>query len=535
MRDCVGSALHFLLSSLEPCLQVRFTAKGSNNASPSVGSDHTASKTCTFACGAKSVDPDPADDKRLKIRWAYDPQDPKLARGDGMNCWYCERAWCRIAHKEPDRDREKFKGDMGKDMAKKKMFMDERGKVVQRAKAADSKPKRRRGTASGHKRVAVRTQRYSNCELQRPDDLFWKLNRYKRRFGSPYAPKNKKLGHYISICEGIKGVIVPGDDGEMPFKIRRTQGTRLEKDKEEDCGSDSDDSELADDKFDDLVKQTDARYAELAQGAMNDLLKDFEMTADDTEKEKKRQEVANRKRKSRKKKQTDKDADAKKVQQKKNMFRAADSADSSEEDSDDAPKKKPKAPTSAKSGGANANAPPKSKKGSVSESLVVAGVALGSKKKSEEDDGSGSGDNEDGEPRGKGRPNKDCRNVAESIWVSFLKADETSAFFGPKSDVQRRMLGRWISKIGQKEISAKGDRVSYEIGKKKLQLMDQAIALHRKWQQRSGDMTKIYVEYNEAWQLLVSFAVAEPVVEFRCPFMQHECLQVKVAGYLEAP
>jgi len=66
------------------------------------------SKTCSFHCGSKSTDKDPADDSRLAIRWGYDTFDgpPNLI---GTNCWYCERAWMQISHLQVDRDREKFK------------------------------------------------------------------------------------------------------------------------------------------------------------------------------------------------------------------------------------------------------------------------------------------------------------------------------------------------------------------------------------------------------------------------------------------
>ena len=57
-------------------------------------------------------------------------------------------------------------------------------------------------------RIAVRTSKYQDTFLARPDDAFWPVARYKAKFGSPLLPKNKKLNHVTAICDGIKDVIV---------------------------------------------------------------------------------------------------------------------------------------------------------------------------------------------------------------------------------------------------------------------------------------------------------------------------------------
>eukprot|EP00973_Karenia_brevis_P001305 177924-Karenia_brevis.AAC.1 len=67
--------------------------------------------------------------------------------------------------------------------------------------------------------VAVKTQKYKDCELLKPEDPFWPLARYKRKFGNPMSHTNRKLGHKVATVNGHKGVIVPGDDGVGPWKI----------------------------------------------------------------------------------------------------------------------------------------------------------------------------------------------------------------------------------------------------------------------------------------------------------------------------
>ena len=107
------------------------------------------------------------------------------------------------------------------------------------------------------------------------------MARYKAKFGSPLLPKNKQLNHVATICDGIKGVIVPGDDGCGPFKIKNRSGIRIERLEKEDLGSGSDDDELADVKFADLRESHTKTYQQLAVGAMGSLLNDFAMDSDE--------------------------------------------------------------------------------------------------------------------------------------------------------------------------------------------------------------------------------------------------------------
>ena len=241
------------------------------------------SKTCSFHCGSKSTDKDPADDSRLAIRWGYDTFDgpPNLI---GTNCWYCERAWMQISHLQVDRDREKFKKLKGKDGDVNSKFKHRRDRVVEGVKKRILKGQSASSSA-GVKKVAVRTQKFSTSFVERPDDWFWPMHRYRKRFGSPNLPKNKSLGHVQSMINGDKGVVVPGDDGIGPFRLKHQDGST----------SFDSDPEVGDQKFQDLRGAQVQSYKDLAQGVMHDVLMDFAMDSDDIRQEEEKYKAGARK------------------------------------------------------------------------------------------------------------------------------------------------------------------------------------------------------------------------------------------------
>ncbi len=88
----------------------------------------------------------------------------------------------------------------------------------------------------GLRRVSVVQSKFKESSLIRPDDLFMPMGRYRKKYGSPSLPKNKKAGHRKARVDGVKGVVIPGDDGECAWRIRNTSGVRLMLDKDQ-CGS----------------------------------------------------------------------------------------------------------------------------------------------------------------------------------------------------------------------------------------------------------------------------------------------------------
>ncbi len=70
------------------------------------------------------------------------------------------------------------------------------------------------------------------------------------------------------MVDGLKGVIVPGDDGEMPFQLEHRQGTRIEKKTTEDVSEEED----ANAAYATLRNQLDADRKEVAVGAMKSVM-----------------------------------------------------------------------------------------------------------------------------------------------------------------------------------------------------------------------------------------------------------------------
>eukprot|EP00959_Pyramimonas_sp_CCMP1952_P166629 3482653-Pyramimonas_sp.AAC.1 len=65
-----------------------------------------------------------------------------------------------------------------------------------------------------------------------PEDLFYPMQRYTKLFGDPRSKENKDKGHKVSEKYGTIGVVVPGDDGIMPFRIQRSRGSKIRKEEE---------------------------------------------------------------------------------------------------------------------------------------------------------------------------------------------------------------------------------------------------------------------------------------------------------------
>jgi len=187
--------------------------------------------------------------------------------------------------------REKFKKLKGKDGDVNSKFKHRRDRVVEGVKKRILKGQSASSSA-GVKKVAVRTQKFSTSFVEKPDDWFWPMHRYRKRFGRPNLPKNKSLGHVQSMINGDKGVVVPGDDGIGPFRLKHQDGSTIQEDCEESCDSDP---EVADEKFQDLRSAQVQSYKDIAQGVMHDVLMDFAMDSDDIRQEEEKYKAGARK------------------------------------------------------------------------------------------------------------------------------------------------------------------------------------------------------------------------------------------------
>ena len=92
--------------------------------------------------------------------------------------------------------------------------------------------------------------------------------------------EQKRLRHRKTTLGGLKGVLVPGDDGEMPFDLERRSGVWNEYDREESVGSSGWEEDIAATKFVNLTAKQNLLHAEAAQGAMQSVLAEFALDAE---------------------------------------------------------------------------------------------------------------------------------------------------------------------------------------------------------------------------------------------------------------
>ena len=106
---------------------------------------------------------------------------------------------------------------------------------------------------------------------------FWLIKRYEKRFGHMSRAEQKRLKHRKTTLDGLKGVLVPGDDGDVPFDLERRSRVRNEYDREESVGSSGGEEDIAASKFENLTTTQNLLHAEAAQGAMQSILAEFEL------------------------------------------------------------------------------------------------------------------------------------------------------------------------------------------------------------------------------------------------------------------
>ena len=139
------------------------------------------------------------------------------------------------------------------------------------------------GDKKGFRKRAVKSSKYKTP-----------IKRYRKKFGNPNDPKNRALGHVRSRIDGHLGVVVPGVDGETPWKLSKKTGIKIEKDEEESLGSND---SAASEKFEDLAKDMNQAYQQIAVGAVSSLLDSFALTEEQRAQECQKQKFRTKKKK----------------------------------------------------------------------------------------------------------------------------------------------------------------------------------------------------------------------------------------------
>ena len=288
--------------------------------------------------------------------------------------------------------------------------------------------------------VRVQNSQYQDSALRRPDDNFLPMKAYKSLYGSVDLPANKKLGHKRAKVHGVKGVVMPGDDGKTPWKVEYRQGTNISKIDEEDCGSTNGSESGAEDKFQALCKRENEGRKEVAVGAMLSILE--ACGAPPTEEEQARMKARAVLRKKQRAKAKANNTHAKKRRHTTGCYLAG--SEDETESSEPAVKRKC---TKSAARGSNETTPVASPLEKPDcQDRKEPGTGSSRKKNgiggAEIDDLDGCGPQalsfedefEDKGEKGRGAPKKDSRHIAEAQWGRFVVATEDiSALAGPCS------------------------------------------------------------------------------------------------------
>ncbi len=147
--------------------------------------------------------------------------------------------------------------------------------------------------------MSVKEKQFISRSIEKPDDLFYPMALYIKKFGNPRDKRLAALGHKKYRADGTLGVIVPGNK-EVPWTLKNVSGNTIEMEKEEDVGSSDGGEQIAQERFQALLRKDLKEYRDLAQGAVEDVLNELAMGDEESAKY-----AADRKKKNCKRKATD--------------------------------------------------------------------------------------------------------------------------------------------------------------------------------------------------------------------------------------
>ena len=517
-RSCCSVATY--VRNFHPCLKSSHVTQVRLHVKTGGGGNVPPIKSCEFLCGVKQDTPDPIN-PAVAMRWQRDPEDVNERNGIGSNCYYCERAWYDVCM-EYDRDKNACQNVLKKEVSKLQEWRANRHKRIEGMKArklkgGESAPRKRQ---DGVKHVAVKNKTSKDLCLIRPDDDFWPLQRYRTKFGDPHSAENRRLKHKICTIDNIKGVAVPGDNADQPFKLRRQTIQSHQIEKEEDVGSSDGDQEVAEAKFKSACDLQDTKYQSMVQGAYASVLAECALepgvVAEKTKKIKK------------KKKKATKDTVATPKRYTFSSLQGSDDESDDDAASDDIAigSKKTAARQTQRGNKKGAGVAVKTPDRALASGDRQAGVA-GEAIVACDADIEGGGDDES---RSKGRPSKNAQTIATQYWNHFGRGELDTHFYGDRSIVLRRLLNRWYTQGRTKSLN--DDSEDLGVALKRLQVMELAISTVSNWRTKCSFDTGVS-KFEADIALLRTVCSQEPCVEPKSSYLWNLYFDVHASRCLD--
>ena len=439
-----------------------------------------ANKECSFLCGKCSNDADECEDGQ-PLKWAYPPYPDGSVQGD--NDWYCDRVYkSQFSHLH---GRKEMKRKLATDKSFHDAFLAARSHFVAQRKDGS---KCIRAGAAKQRLEHVQAQ---EDKLMKPADDFYPLERYLDQFGDPR--KNRKRGHTVTVVQGVKGVLVPGDDGKQPWKLQRSYNSSVVKTDTVDSGESVDSDGQVDNKYDDLVKDRDAAHQASSTGMIAAL---FNQVAEEYSKPPAASFAKGATAPTTPVKCAASSSPDSVARRRRRILRC---------NSSDPPE------------------PRSTKRGKGQSSVKKAAHATRAAVPEAAPPGRGS---EGGDAARKGRPPKDIVKASQELVSSFSIADENSIFYGDRQGVQLRSLSRLIAGISAKASNSK----EFEIMRKQLQTVETCMKLHRGWSICKAPHAAN--EFIAKWNSMQAFLRTPPEVSeaFCGRFMQQVRLEALVTA-----
>jgi hypothetical protein len=331
------------------------------------------------------------------------------------------------------------------------------------------------------------------------------------KFGHPSG--NKKRGHKVTKLNGIKGVLVPCDGSQGPWKvIRSVAGTISKQDKHETgSGSDEADPDDIDSKFKDMIQEDQSAYDSTCVGVVASILAQCSKEADSKDEAPRSGNSKGHPSAAQAASSSSKDIDLSARKRRSSWISSG---------SEDEGRHRKGIKGSKGSGAAPKKAAVRAAQGSTGHASGTAPSATQASQPEKEKSGSLTGK--------AGRPEKVIEAIASEHIYKFRMADESSLYFGEGQPAQLRSISRYIVTVSSKVLSAPADKEEeLTMAKKQLQVVEAGMKVHVQWLGRKARGQAV-LNFNRAWESLLAFCASDPVCPLQCGFLWELHLQVYI-------